>query len=142
LWGAAAAFAAGAVLLPAAPHADEGGTSFWVPGTFGSFAAVPETPGWSLTITNYFTSTNAGDDVATARDHVRENKTDRPSRRNLQLHVPLRHRELQPELCIRDCRAGRAIFHRRDGAHRLTDCRIGQSAYVSVGSIHRDKTNR
>jgi hypothetical protein len=63
----AAAFAASAVFLPAASHADEGGTSFWVPGTFGSFAAVSETPGWSLTITNYFTSTNAGDDVATAR---------------------------------------------------------------------------
>jgi hypothetical protein len=67
LSAAAAAFAAGAVVLPAASLADEGGTSFWVPGTFGSFAAVPETPGWSLTMTNYFTSTNAGDDVATAR---------------------------------------------------------------------------
>jgi len=67
LWGAAAAFAASVIVLPAASLADEGGTSFWVPGTFGSFAAVPETPGWSLTITNYYTSTNAGDDVATAR---------------------------------------------------------------------------
>ena len=61
------AFAAGAIVLPAASRADEGGTSFWLPGTFGSFSAIPETPGWSLTITNYYASTSAGDDVATAR---------------------------------------------------------------------------
>jgi hypothetical protein len=29
-------------------HADEGGVSFWLPGLFGSLAAVPVTPGWSL----------------------------------------------------------------------------------------------
>lgn len=29
-------------------NADEGGTSFWLPGQFGSFAAVPSDPGWSL----------------------------------------------------------------------------------------------
>jgi hypothetical protein len=27
--------------------ADEGGLSFWLPGTFGSLAAAPSTPGWS-----------------------------------------------------------------------------------------------
>lgn len=27
--------------------ADEGGLSFWLPGTFGSLSAVPATPGWS-----------------------------------------------------------------------------------------------
>jgi hypothetical protein len=54
-------------VLPAVSRADEGGTSFWLPGTFGSFSAVPETPGWSLTIANYFASTSAGADVATAR---------------------------------------------------------------------------
>lgn len=32
----------------AAPSmADEGGVSFWLPGTFGSLAATPSTPGWS-----------------------------------------------------------------------------------------------
>ena len=61
------AFAAGAIVLPAASRADEGGTSFWLPGTFGSFSATPDTPGWSLTITNYYVSTSAGADVATAR---------------------------------------------------------------------------
>jgi hypothetical protein len=31
----------------AAALADEGGVSFWLPGTFGSLAAAPSTPGWS-----------------------------------------------------------------------------------------------
>ena len=29
-------------------RADEGGVSFWLPGQFGSLAAVPTEPGWSL----------------------------------------------------------------------------------------------
>jgi hypothetical protein len=29
-------------------QADEGGVSFWLPGQFASFTAVPEDPGWSL----------------------------------------------------------------------------------------------
>ena len=28
--------------------ADEGGVSFWIPGFFGSLAATPQQPGWSL----------------------------------------------------------------------------------------------
>jgi hypothetical protein len=48
--------------------ADEGGTSFWAPGTFASFSAVPQDPpGWSLAIVDYYTSASAGSDVATAR---------------------------------------------------------------------------
>jgi len=35
--------------LPAISHADETGVSFWLPGLFGSLAAVPQQPGWSLT---------------------------------------------------------------------------------------------
>ena len=55
--------------MPAAALADEGGTSFWTPGTFASFSAVPQQPpGWALSITDYYVSTNAGADVvATAR---------------------------------------------------------------------------
>jgi hypothetical protein len=40
--------------------ADEGGVSFWVPGFFGSLAAVPPQPGWSLATMYYHTSTDAG----------------------------------------------------------------------------------
>jgi hypothetical protein len=64
----AAALAAGCVALPAIASADEGGTSFWTPGTFASFSAVPQQPpGWALSITDYYVSANAGADVATAR---------------------------------------------------------------------------
>src|SRR5262252_6915497 len=34
-------------LAPGAAHADNGGLSFWLPGVFGSLAAVPGQPGWS-----------------------------------------------------------------------------------------------
>ncbi|WP_202639196.1 hypothetical protein [Bradyrhizobium sp. CCBAU 051011] len=35
------------VITPKSARADEGGLSFWLPGTFGSLAATPGTPGWS-----------------------------------------------------------------------------------------------
>jgi hypothetical protein len=64
----AAMIALGCALLPRVAVADEGGTSFWQPGTFASFSAIPQQPpGWSLAITDYYVSTSAGADVATAR---------------------------------------------------------------------------
>jgi hypothetical protein len=48
--------------------ADEGGVSFWVPGFFGSLAAAPQQPGWSLANIYYHTSVSAGGDVALARE--------------------------------------------------------------------------
>ena len=47
--------------------ADEGGVSFWIPGFFGSLAATPQVPGWSLATIYYHTSVKAGADVAFAR---------------------------------------------------------------------------
>jgi hypothetical protein len=47
--------------------ADEGGESFWTPGSFGSLAATPSQPGFSLTSAYYHTSTTAGSEVARAR---------------------------------------------------------------------------
>src|SRR6476646_9831048 len=47
--------------------ADEGGVSFWIPGLFGSLAATPQQPGWSLANIYYHTSVSAGADVARAR---------------------------------------------------------------------------
>ena len=55
------------VLSPLA-RADEGGVSFWVPGTFGSLAATPQQPGWSFTFVFYDTSASAGSDVALGRE--------------------------------------------------------------------------
>jgi hypothetical protein len=49
-------------------HADESGISFWVPGLFGSLAAVPQTPGWSLGTVYYHTSVAASGSAAAARE--------------------------------------------------------------------------
>jgi hypothetical protein len=50
-------------------RADEGGVSFWIPGFFGSLAAVPQqAPGWSMTSIYYHDSVSAGADVARARE--------------------------------------------------------------------------
>jgi hypothetical protein len=48
--------------------ADENGISFWLPGLFGSLAAVPQQPGWSLTVINYYDSVSASGNVAAARE--------------------------------------------------------------------------
>jgi hypothetical protein len=42
--------------------------SFWVPGFFGSLAAAPQQPGWSLATIYYHTSVSAGADVALERE--------------------------------------------------------------------------
>jgi len=56
------------VAVPMPAMADEGGVSFWLPGFFGSLAAAPQQPGWSLTSIYYHTSVSAGADVARARE--------------------------------------------------------------------------
>src|ERR1700731_417510 len=55
-------------LCPGIARADESGVSFWVPGFFGSLAAAPQQPGWSLATVYYHTSVSAGGDVALARE--------------------------------------------------------------------------
>jgi hypothetical protein len=47
------------VLLSQRAVADEGGVSFWLPGTYGSLAAVPAVPGWSFAAFNYYDSVSA-----------------------------------------------------------------------------------
>jgi hypothetical protein len=47
--------------------ADEDGISFWIPGLFGSLAAVPQQPGWSLTSIFYNTNVSASGNAALAR---------------------------------------------------------------------------
>lgn len=48
--------------------ADEGGVSFWVPGFFGSLAAAPLQPGFSLTSIYYHTTVSASAAVVRARE--------------------------------------------------------------------------
>jgi hypothetical protein len=54
--------------VPTIAVADETGVSAWLPGTFGSLAAVPSQPGWSVATIYYHTSVSAGADVARARE--------------------------------------------------------------------------
>ena len=50
-------------------RADESGVSFWLPGLFGSLAAVPQQqPGWNVTTIYYHTSVSGGGELALARD--------------------------------------------------------------------------
>jgi hypothetical protein len=61
--------AAALLALPAQiARADESGVSFWIPGFFGSLAATPTTPGWSMTSIYYHDQVSAGGDVARARE--------------------------------------------------------------------------
>jgi hypothetical protein len=61
---AIAAVAVGAIALSSQPVlADEGGVSFWLPGSYGSLSAVPGVPGWSFSTFNYYTSVSAGKSV-------------------------------------------------------------------------------
>lgn len=52
---------------PRPAAADQGGISFWLPGAFGSLAAVPGHPGWSLGAIYLHSSVSAGGDVAASR---------------------------------------------------------------------------
>ena len=55
--------------FPGTSSADEGGVSFWLPGIYGSLAAVPQAaPGWSLFTFNYYTNVSAGAAVSAARE--------------------------------------------------------------------------
>ena len=56
------------LLFPQVALADEGGVSFWVPGFYGSLAAAPQQPGWSLATIYYHTSVSAGGDVSLERE--------------------------------------------------------------------------
>ena len=53
-----------AVSVTGGSRADEGGVSFWLPGTYGSLAAVPGQPGWSIAGILYYTSVSADRDEA------------------------------------------------------------------------------
>jgi hypothetical protein len=64
----AAAIAALLALPDQTARADEGGISFWIPGFFGSLAATPQQPGWSISTIYYRTAVSAGGNVARARE--------------------------------------------------------------------------
>ncbi|MGA7430400.1 MAG: transporter [Xanthobacteraceae bacterium] len=57
-----------ALSLTNAARADEGGVSFWVPGFFGSLAAVPQQAGFSIMSIYYHTTVSGSGDVGLARE--------------------------------------------------------------------------
>src|ERR1700754_2697331 len=69
VWRLSAAAVTALLVLPdQAARADEGGISFWIPGFFGSLAATPQQPGWSISTIYYRTAVSAGGTVARARE--------------------------------------------------------------------------
>lgn len=65
IWAGALGVSGG--LLSSAAYADEGGVSFWLPGQFGSLAAVPGEAGWSVGSVYYHTSVESGASEQTQR---------------------------------------------------------------------------
>ena len=47
--------------------ADEAGVSFWLPGQYGSFSAVPSDPGWSFESSYYHASADASRGISFER---------------------------------------------------------------------------
>src|SRR5581483_12225598 len=67
-FGVAAVVAPAIMFFSQCALADEGGVSFWVPGFFGSLAATPQQPGWSVTSILYNTNVSATGNAALARE--------------------------------------------------------------------------
>jgi hypothetical protein len=67
-------------------RANENGISFWLPGQFGSLAAAPQVPGWSLGTTYYHSGVDASGNVAAARQ-VQIGQASRTANINLDLTV-------------------------------------------------------
>jgi len=53
---------------PGVSLADEGGVSFWIPGLYGSLAATPQVPGWSIGFVDLYNPVSASGNVAAARE--------------------------------------------------------------------------
>jgi hypothetical protein len=87
--GAALLTAAAITSVPKASLADEGGVSFWLTGQFGSLAAVPQQPGWSIASVYYHPSLSGGGYVAAARE-ITINKLKRTVNVNLNLDLKAR----------------------------------------------------
>src|ERR1700754_347183 len=78
--------AATLALCPEPSRASENGISFWLPGQFGSLAAAPLVPGWSLGTVYYHSAVDASGNVAAARQ-VEIGQVSRTANVNLDLTV-------------------------------------------------------
>lgn len=85
----AAAFSAALAVASFATmvRADEGGVSFWLPGLYGSLAAVPQVPGWSWAVVDLYNPVSANGTVAAARQITINNI---PANVNVSLNATLK----------------------------------------------------
>ncbi len=90
--GMLAAVVAAAGMVPQPALADQGGISFWVPGQFGSLAAVPGQPGFNFATVYYHTSVGASGAVAAQRQIEIGRLNPRNVNLNLDLNVDLNAR--------------------------------------------------
>jgi hypothetical protein len=58
---------AASAITPGEALADEDGVSFWLPGLYGSLAAAPQKPGWSMATMYYHPELDGGGNVAASR---------------------------------------------------------------------------
>ena len=76
---------------PQQASADQGGVSFWIPGLFGSLAAVPGQPGFNFASVYYHTSVGASGAVA-AQKQIEIGRLPRNANLNVDLNVELNAR--------------------------------------------------
>ena len=119
--------------------ADESGVSFWVPGFYGSLAAVPQAaPGWSGATIYWHDSVSAGSDVARAREfQIRGIPANATANVNANVHANLDLCFCDRDLHLCDPGAGRAGLCQLDGSLR-------RQLHVARGIAHRntDDTGR
>ena len=140
-WRAHAGVVAALLYLLGVPQspavADEGGVSFWVPGFFGSLAATPQVPGWTVATMYYHTSVKAGGDVAFARQVSRGQITANfTGNSECESECSRRSRHRHSELRVCDARAGRAGRRGAAGAVRP------QHGFRRRNADRRDRTDR
>lgn len=76
---------------PQQASADQGGVSFWIPGLFGSLAAVPGQPGFNFASVYYHTSVSASGAVA-AQKQIEIGRLPRTANLNADLNAELNAR--------------------------------------------------
>ena len=112
----------GMIAIAPPSSADEGGTSFWLPGQYGSFAAIAPDPGFGLALVSYWYSAKSGERALGFDNNL---KLDVDARYFGQFIVP----SYTPETTLW---GGRASF-----SIALIPARNRVAANVSVGGIVR-----
>src|SRR5687767_6037360 len=108
-------------------RADESGTSFWLPGQSGSFAAIAPAPGFSLPLSTYLYSGGVQDNVAL--QHGRNLDLGVESRLLGQLIVPT----YTPDIMILGARPSFSLA--------LFPAHVSVSADARIGDISRGRSD-